>query len=142
MKIEQLITSINNAIQQTHNFGELNSIDNFLSRYFEIKKDNGDKTYIPKTVNIELPSDDTSTGKIILTPMATLVHHNSINIDYVKLNLNINVEEESSDGLQVTSQNTNNSTIEGKTGALEIVFRCSNTPEGIARVETQLNNII
>lgn len=142
MKIEQLITSISTAIQQTHNFGELNSMDSFLKRYFDIKKDNEHETYIPKTVNIELPSDDKDAGKVILTPMAALVHHNSVNIDYVKLNLNINVEDENSDGIHVTSQYTNSNAIKGNTGAIEIMFRCSDTPEGIARVETQLNSVI
>ncbi len=144
MEIEELIMSVNKAVQQTYSLGELNAMYGFLNGFFEMKEGQTDKTYMPKTISIALPSSDPDKKKLILMPAAALVHHNTMNIDYVKLNLNIKVEEENTDGLQITSQNINAdaNANEGKTGELEIMFRCTDTPEGIARIETQLNSVI
>lgn len=140
MNIEHLINNIGNAVSNSHKIGELNSMAGFLKDYFDIVKDEKGETYVPKNIRIELPCGNDE-HKIIVAPMAALVHHNSMNIEYVKLNLNINVKNENTESIDITSQNTEGVSGTG-TGELEIMFRCSETPEGVARVETQLNNIL
>lgn len=147
MRIENLIHSVGNAVQESHKMIELNSIENFFNHYFdEVKNENSNTvTYKPKTVEIMVPGKDDS--KSILAPVAALVQHNHMNIDYVKINLNINVTDEKEDKLEVTAENAqsnNSNTDEDRcnTGEIEIMFKCKDSPEGIARIETHLNSIL
>ena len=150
MKIEHLVETLGNAIQESHRNVELNSVNNFFNNYFEQVESNNfeQDMYKPKLIKIIFPTDDNNQNKekIIVTPVASLVQHNNMNIDYVKLNLNINVLDEDEDGLDVSSQNlkdnSNAKENTDKSGEMEIMFKCSGTPEGISRIETHLNSLI
>ncbi len=142
MEIEHLIKTLSRAVQQSHTIAEVSAMNSFLDRYFDVKNSGESETYVPKTIRIELPHDEDEEGKVILAPTAALVKHNNMNIDYVKLNLNIGVEDETDNGLCVTSQNLGDKNEQKKDGELEIMFKCTDKPEGIARVETNLNGIL
>lgn len=147
MRIENLINSVGNAVQESYKMIELNSVQNFFNHFFdEVQNDNSNKvTYKPKTVEIMVPGEDDS--KSILAPVAVLVQHNHMNIDYVKVNMNINVTDEKEDRLEVTAQNaqcnsSNTDEDNSSTGEIEIMFKCKESPEGVSRIETHLNSIL
>lgn len=146
MKIENLINSVGQAIQDSYKTIELNSVSNFFNNYFDEVEDvnSNDVIYKPKTIEIKIPSSDDS--KVILAPIATLVKHNHMNIKYVKVNLNINVTDEKEDEIEITSQHPKekNSDTENKdnAGGIEIMFKCQDSPEGVSRIETHLNSIL
>lgn len=144
MKVENLVTSIGAAVQDAHRIIEQKYISNFFDHYFiEDKDEITDKyTYKPKTVEILL--SDSQEQKVISAPIAALAQHTNMNLEYIKLNLNISVINETEDEIEITSQaavdkSTGDST---KYGELELMFKCQNAPEGISRIETYLNGIL
>lgn len=147
MKIENLINAVGAAVQDAHNMIELNYLGRFFEDYFEREEtqhENASKiTYKPKTIEISI--SDSGGSKTISAPLAALVQHTNMNIDYVKINLDINVTDEDENGLQVALQAPKEKT-EGnnnaQSGQLELMFKNRSTPEGIARIETYLNNIL
>lgn len=148
MKMEDLIHSIGMAIHESHKLIELNCVNHFFDKFFEeVKTENSEKiVYNPKTVEIMLPlQSDKDEKKVISAPVAALVHHSHMNIDYVKVNLDINVTNESENEIEVTSNHINkNDTNSEKnnTGSVEILFKRHESPEGISRIETHLNSIL
>ena len=168
MKIDQLLRTLGVAIQEAHEAIEGHTVNQFLEHYFDrtvrrdgcIDQEKDDtvqekgsidgqeykEVYTPKMIEVVIPSEGGNVpGKVLYTPVATLVQHRHLNLDNVKLNLNISVLEESEDNLQVAAQggNTqNDGSREHDAGMLEITFKCSDTTEGIARIETQLNGML
>ena len=148
MKIEDLIHSIGSAIQESHKLIELNCVNHFFENFFDdVKNKNSEKIiYNPKTVEIMLPiQPDKDEAKVLSAPVAALVHHNHMNIDYVKVNLDINVTNEKENKIEVTSQQINNNDTNSEknnTGSVEILFKRHDSPEGISRIETHLNSIL
>ena len=154
MKIDQLLRTLGVAIQEAHEAIEGHSVNQFLENYFDrtvqeqasIDGQEYKEIYMPKMIEVVIPSEDRhAPGRVLYTPIATLVQHKHLNLDNVKLNLNISVLEESEDNLQVAAQGTNmqnDGSQEHNAGMLEITFKCSDTAEGIARIETQLNGML
>lgn len=148
MKMNHLLNTIGAAVQEAHNIIEKNSIDSFMQKYFdESIYEDGVLTYKPKMIRIEIPSStDDGEGKVIYTPVAALVQHKNMNLDCVKLDLNISVIDDAEDHFAVSMQGAvpqnNRKTDEKNAGMLEITMKCFDTPEGIARIETQLNNLL
>ncbi len=144
MKIDSLIRTVGSAVQQAHRDIENNTVFRFFDNYFDkIPTNSLTETYSPKMIQVEIPSFESDRpAKVVYTPVAALVHHNALNIDSVKLNLNISVSDENEDSLDVSTKDMseNSDSPEVKSGSLEIVFKCSGTPEGIARIETSLNS--
>lgn len=148
MKIENLIGSLSAAIQQSYKICEMNSLNMFLTQYFE-ESNSLEDTYAPKTIKIALPTASAEENdideKVVLAPVAALVKHNNMNIDYVKLNINVSVSEEKDNQLNVKTEKNSydgDSAENDKTGELEIMFKRSDASEGIARVETYLNGML
>lgn len=148
MKIEKLIHSVGDAIQESHKAIELKSVSNFFDHFFDEvdNKDSKRVTYKPKTVEIMLTDqDEKDKSKMILAPVAALVNHNHMNLDYVKVNLNINVTDEKENKIEVTSLHKNDKDTDSEnnnTGSIEILFKRHDSPEGISRIETHLNSIL
>ncbi|MDE6608616.1 MAG: DUF2589 domain-containing protein [Lachnospiraceae bacterium] len=144
MKIENLIISIGEAIQDAHKIMEQKYVSNFFDRYFvgEMDESTNKYTYRPKTV--EILFENTRDLKVISAPVAALVQHTNMNLDYVKLNLNISVINESKDEIEITSQASEDESGADRTkyGELELMFKCRNAPEGMARIETYLNGVL
>lgn len=147
MKIENLLQTIGIAVQEAHKAIEYNSVNQFFGNYFDkTEKNGGDITYTPKIVEVEIPaSGPRGNSKVLYTPIAALVQHKNLNLDCVKLNLNIDVSEETDGGLQVSAQGANSvqdNTESKRFGTLEITLKCSDTAEGIARIETKLHEML
>jgi len=146
MKIENLINAIGTAVQESHKAIEQNYISSFFNNYFyeEESQDSAKITFKPKTVDVVLSGFDDSKGsKVVTAPIAALVQHTNMNLDYIKLNLNINVinENEETNKIEVTSQNRvdNNDAENTQSGEIELLFKAQDTPEGISRIETYLS---
>lgn len=145
MKIEDLLQTIGIAVQEAHKAIEYNSVGQFFGNYFnKTEKNGGNITYTPKIVEVEIP-DAGGKSKVLYTPIAALVQHKNLNLDCVKLNLNIDVSEENNGGLQVSAQGANSAQDNAESkqaGTLEITLKCSDTAEGIARIETNLHEML
>lgn len=148
MTIESMIGSIGASVQAAHSMIEKGAVSEFFDAFFEKQEESGelqskDAVYKPKTLKIVMPSaSDTESGKTLTAPVAALVKHNNMNIDYVKINLNIGITDEKGDRLQVSSQPRKDAKADDLSGEMEIMFKCKDAPEGISRIETQMNNIL
>lgn len=150
MEIQGLLSSIGTAVQEAHRAIEDYSCRQFFDDYFE-KTGDASGAYQPRLMEIHLPGAGTqSKPKVVYAPVAALVQNRNLHLDTVKLNLNVEVTEDKKDGLRVASlrgasNGAGGANGTGETthsGVLEITFRCADAPEGIARVETQLNAIL
>lgn len=146
MRIEELIHSIGGAVQETQKNMEQRYLGHFFSNYFEeeVSNDAGKITYRPKTVEIRLGESDGD--RVISAPIAALVANSNMNVDYVKVNLNINVTDEQENVMSVTAQpldgTDNTDDKRRRSGEIELMFKCRNSPEGVARIETYLNGTL
>lgn len=138
MKMEQLLQAMGDAVQDAHRLMEFSSMQSYLEQFFEPAKTDADTvSYQPKSLCIQLPAE--MGGRTIQAPLAALVHHNSLNVDYVKLKLNIHLDEENEITVAPASPAGEQ---DCPSGELEIVFKGSAPPEGIARIETSLNQFL
>lgn len=135
MDIKELIDSVGAAVHDAHKAIAQSSADFYFSNYFE--RDNESNAFTPKMVEIKIPSPEGE--RVITAPMATLINQGCLNIDSLKLNLNIEVLDQGQ-GFSVSPAGAENSG--SKTGEIEIMFKCSGTSEGASRVETHLNSLL
>lgn len=146
MDIRDLIHSIGGAVQETQRNLEQRYLGHFFENYFEeVGSDKLDKViYRPKTVEIRL--GESEEDRVISAPIAALVANSNMNVDYVKVNLNINVTDEQANVLSVTAQpldgTDDNDDERRRSGEIELMFKCRNSPEGVARIETYLDGTI
>lgn len=140
MKIENLLNTVGTAVQEAHKAIDDNYVNSFFENHFikDISR-NDSEVYKPKMIEIEIPKQNGG-GRIVYAPTAILVNHRSLNIDTLKFCLNINVSEESENSISIQTQGNHNT--DKTAGTLEITFKYSDKPEGIARIETQLNSLL
>lgn len=136
MDIRQLLDTVGAAVQDAHKAIAQNSADFYLNNFFE--QDGESDEYIPKTVKIKLTSPEGN--RVVTAPLATLINQGSLNIDSLKLNLNIEMSEQGENNFCVSPVGA--SANGEKAGELEILFKCTSTSEGAARVETHLNSLL
>lgn len=136
MDIKQLLNTIGAAVQDAHKAIAQNSADFYLTNYFE--QDSESNAYTPKTVEIRIPSSQGE--RVITAPLATLVNQGCLNIESLKLNLNIEMLDQGEKGFCVSPSGAASNG--SKAGEIEILFKCSGTSEGAARVETHLNSLL
>lgn len=140
MKIEELIHTLGMAVQEAHDAISEKSVDRFFTQHFDSSQRGTDNAvYSPKMIEIALPSAaEGSSSKVIYVPTAVLASHKELALNEVKINLDINISEEDCE-VNTPIKGTNSA---NHTGSLEIVFKCTDEAEGLARVETQLNGMI
>ncbi len=145
MKMESLLQTVGTAMQDAYRAIEYNAMGQFFDTYFDKTQKEGDRiAYTPKIIEVEIPSPGTGkAGKVLYTPTAALVRHKSMNLDCVRLQLNIDVVEEAEEGLQVSPRGAcpPEDAVQNA-GTLEITLKCSDAAEGIARIETQLHGML
>lgn len=147
MKLENLLQTIGTAVQDAYKAIEDDAAGRFFDNYFERSGESGgDITYTPKIIQVEIPSPEPGgKGKKLYAPAAALVQHKNLNLDCVKVSLNIEAAEETDGGLQVSVQGPRGQK-EGESpknaGILEITLKCSEAAEGIARIETRLYGML
>lgn len=148
MTIEDMIGAIGTSVQTAHKAIQLHSLSEFFDCFFEKKESNetaknGEAVYKPKTLQISFPAgEEEKQAKTVTVPVAALVQHNNMDMDYVKIKLNVNITNESEDNLQVSSQPVKDSNVNGVSGEMEIMFKCNDTPEGVARIANRLHSLL
>lgn len=141
MKIDELIKSLGVAVQEAHDVISDKAVQQFFSQHFVLAQ-NGDNNvnYRPKLIEITLPGpSESDTSRVLYVPTAVLASHKNLELDEVRINLNIDISEEA-DG-EVNADVKGSSSTE-HIGSLEIVFKCNDEAEGLARIETRLNSMI
>jgi hypothetical protein len=138
MKIEDLINSIGISVQEAHNAISEKSVDSFFTQHFDSLKSGTDSViYKPKIIEIALSgTTESGSSKVICVPTAVLATHKELSLDEVKINLNIDISDDGEVNTLVNGNSTNHAS------TLEIVFKCTDEAEGLARIETQLNGMI
>lgn len=141
MKIEELIHSLGIAVQEAHNAISDKSVNRFFTQHFDFSQSGTDNViYRPKMIEISLPCEgEESSSKVIYVPTAVLSSQKELALDEVKINLDIDISEEEAGEVNALVKGSNNA---NHTGTLEIVFKCTDEAEGLARIETQLNGMI
>lgn len=118
MTTGELISAVGNAMQEAYEQLERRSLESCLTGCFELRDDSGGPVYVPRTITLSYPGPNGE--ELIRSPLAALMGHGVMNMEYVKVTLPLP---------------------EGETGGgeLELHFRLRESPEGVARIETELN---
>lgn len=118
MTTGELISAVGGAMQEAYEQLERRSLESCLSGCFELRDDSGGPVYVPRTITLSYPGPNGE--ELIRSPLAALMGHGVMNMEYVKVALPLP---------------------EGETGGgeLELHFRLREPSEGMARVETELN---
>ncbi len=145
MKINHLLGAVGSAVQDAYRAVELYSVENFLKGYFdENMNEDHTSSYTPKMIRLEMPSGN-GEKKVVCTPVAALAHHRQMNLDSIRLSLNVGIVDDENEELMVSMKSaaSNESECPEKNiGTLEINIKCTDAAEGISRIETQLNNMV
>ncbi|HIS97818.1 MAG TPA: hypothetical protein IAD42_07585 [Candidatus Scatomorpha pullistercoris] len=118
MTTGELISAVGSAMQEAYEQLERRSLESCLTGCFELRDDSGGPVYVPRTITLSYPGPNGE--ELIRSPLAALMGHGVMNMEYVKVTLPLP---------------------EGETGGgeLELHFRLRESPEGVARIETELN---
>ena len=118
MTTGELISAVGSAMQEAYEQLERRSLESCLTGCFEPRDDSGGPVYVPRTITLSYPGPNGE--ELIRSPLAALMGHGVMNMEYVKVTLPLP---------------------EGETGGgeLELHFRLRESPEGVARIETELN---
>lgn len=118
MTTGELISAVGSAMQEAYEQLERRSLESCLTGCFELRDDSGGPVYVPRTITMSYPGPNGE--ELIRSPLAALMGHGVMNMEYVKVTLPLP---------------------EGETGGgeLELHFRLRESPEGVARIETELN---
>lgn len=118
MTTGELISAVGSAMQEAYEQLERRSLESCLTGCFELRDDSEGPVYVPRTITLSYPGPNGE--ELIRSPLAALMGHGVMNMEYVKVTLPLP---------------------EGETGGgeLELHFRLRESPEGVARIETELN---
>lgn len=119
MDTKELISAVGGAMQEAYELLERRSLDGCLAGCFDVEERDGETVYVPRTITISYPTPNGET--LIRSPLAALMSHGVMNMEYVKVTLPL-PENEAVGG-----------------GEMELHFRLRESTEGIARIETELN---
>lgn len=118
MDTKELISAVGIAMQEAYEQLERRSLENCLSGCFEAVERGGETVYVPRTITVSYPGPHGE--ELIRSPLAALMSHGVMNMEYVKVTLPLPDKETGG-------------------GELELHFRLRESPEGMARIETELN---
>lgn len=118
MDTKELISAVGGAMQEAYEQLERRSLENCLSGCFEAVERGGETVYVPRTISVSYPGPHGE--ELIRSPLAALMSHGVMNMEYVKVTLPLPDKETGG-------------------GELELHFRLRESAEGLARIETELN---
>lgn len=143
MNIQELLYRIGISVQHAHAAIEEHTANHFFEHYFEqAQAEQNINGFAPKMIKIMLPSCNGMEEKNVYAPLAALVPHTSLHMDSVKVKLNLKILDESNGCFEVSASDTDTATEHRPVGELEITYKCTNSPEGMARINTQLNSML
>ena len=106
-------------MQEAYELLERRSLDGCIAACFDAEERGGETVYVPRTITVSYPTPNGET--LIRSPLAALMSHGVMNMEYVKVTLPL-PENEAGGG-----------------GEMELHFRLREPLEGMARIETELN---
>lgn len=118
MSTKELISAVGGAMQEAYEQLERRSLENCLAGCFDLRNDSGESVYVPRTITVSYPGPNGE--ELIRSPLAALMGHGVMNMEYVKVTLPLPENEAGG-------------------GEMELHFRLRKSPEGVARIETELN---
>lgn len=118
MDTKELISAVGGAMQEAYEQLERRSLDGCLAGCFDAEERGGETVYVPRTITISYPTPNGE--ELIRSPLAALMSHGVMNMEYVKVTLPLPENEAGG-------------------GEMELHFRLRESPEGMARIETELN---
>ena len=143
MDIQELLHSIGVSVQNAHAAIEEHTTRDFINHYFEaVQNDGSIDSFAPKMIKIELPKCNGMEAKTVYAPLASLVPHTSLHMDSFRVKLNMKVLSDAAGRFEVNTFDANTIADNSQAGELEITYKCTDTPEGIARIDTQLSNLL
>ena len=119
MDTKELISAVGRAMQEAYELLERRSLDGCIAACFDAEERGGETVYVPRTITVSYPTPNGET--LIRSPLAALMSHGVMNMEYVKVTLPL-PENEAGGG-----------------GEMELHFRLREPSEGMARIETELN---
>lgn len=112
------MSAVGGAMQEAYEQLERRSLENCLAGCFDLRNDSGEGVYVPRTITVSYPGPNGE--ELIRSPLAVLMGHGVMNMEYVKVTLPLPENEAGG-------------------GEMELHFRLRESPEGVARIETELN---
>lgn len=140
MDFKELSSTIGYAMQDAYNNIELHNIHSYLEHFFkqtdsELNPDSSELT----PVEIKLSLND----RQIAVPLAALTHNFALNLDEIKVKLNIETTPDLQQVNATSWPGINNKQEEPtQTGQIEFTFKREDSPEGIARIKQELHKFI
>lgn len=143
MDIQELLHGIGVSVQNAHAAIEEHTTRDFINHYFEaVQSGESIDSFAPKMIKIELPKCNGMEAKTVYAPLASLVPHTSLHMDSVRVKLNMKVLSDAADRFEVSTSDADPVTDNSQAGELEITYKCTDSPEGMARIDTQLSNLL
>lgn len=134
ISLSSLIEQIGISVQKANALIEQTSIAAYLEQGYEksSKTGNDAETFVPVSYTINIPSS--SEKKQIHVPVTALMHHTSLKLEQVDVNLKFMIEESKKEDIIVSLKPAD---ISSETVASELSLQFKNTPpaEGMARID-------
>lgn len=134
MDMSKLVSSIGIAVQQAQHHIEEHQAQQYLHYFDASGSENGEQEQglAPKTCLLNLPGE----GEAVQVPLLSLVHHNNMNLDQLTIKFRVDMAE-MKEGIDLQTGACTKSEAEAAasgSGEVELIFRQSPAPEGIARI--------
>lgn len=135
MKLQEMLASVGASVQQAQRYLEDNAVNTFFKQYFNREAvenmDSAKPSWTPKTQPVTLIRPGGESAKIDV-PVLTLVNHDVMGLEEVKVKLRLDLEENDKTGELYARA----ACCDGSVGAheVELTFQRHVETEGAARV--------
>ena len=149
LDMQQLITLLGKSVSEAQRAIQANAIGNYFAYFHAFDSNTNDlpsedavPAYTPRTAVVEFPASSGEQAQVRV-PVVTMAHHNAVALDSVSIRLQAPVASVEGDQilLDLSGPQDNGPDSHGQT-ELELCFKCGEPPEGIARINTELNKFI
>lgn len=149
LDMQQLITLLGKSVSEAQRAIQANAIGNYFAYFHSFDSNtNGPQsedavpTYTPRTAVVEFPAPSGEPAQVCV-PVVTMTHHNAMALDSVSIRLQAPVASVQGERilLDLSGPQENGPDNHSQT-ELELCFKCGEPPEGIARINTELNKFI
>lgn len=132
MELSDLIERIGIAVQNANSAIEQVAVAAYLGQSYDRVNDAGQDKYTPVSFQVSVP---TAAGeKKVNVPVTALMHHTSLRLEQVDVNLKFQIEEDSGDRVMVSVKSPKHP--EASTlNELSLQFKSAPPAEGMARID-------
>ena len=100
MTTKELISAVGGAMQEAYEQLERRSLENCLAGCFDLRNDSGEGVYVPRTITVSYPGPNGE--ELIRSPLAALMGHGVMNMEYVKVTLPLPENEAGGGEMEMT----------------------------------------